>query len=146
MKRFHLIANFKANASDVETLLSDAASHFAAMSRHVGNGRPIENVCALFQIEEVKVDEAAEAAALAKDPDFDDGTVDLKHDHIVDEHGPIALTLDPDSAAGKAHAEQLSRETSEREQRKLALAKDSRTDAENLALHSDREQAAHASK
>jgi hypothetical protein len=141
MKRFRFVADFTANASNLEALLSNLSNHLATMARHAGSGRSEADVCSLFKVEEVKVDEAAEEAALKANPDFDDGTVDLRHDHITAEHGPIELDLDPKSTAGIARAEQLVREKSEREAQKAALANVGRSDADIMAEHSAKEQA-----
>jgi hypothetical protein len=140
MKRFRFVADFTFNADSAETLLSAISTHLGDCSRHLANERPLGEVCQHFKIEEVSVDWDKEAAARKADPAFDDGTTDL-HDHVLEEKGPVELTLDPDSPAGKALAEQQAREKSEREARAAQLANAGKSDAEIMAEFSAKEQA-----
>lgn len=145
MKRFRFSADFTFNAATPEVLLSMISGHLASCARHLGNERTLDQVCQHFKVEEVKVDWDKEArdrkAAEEKGQTFDDGTTDL-HDHVAEEHGAIELNLDPNSAAGKARAAQIEREASEREALKAARANEGKTDAEIMAEHSAKEQAA----
>lgn len=112
-------------ARSIEEALQHVGNHIAVVARHHSEGHTLEECEALFSVD--KADDKADA-------------VDLRHDAIVKEKGPIPLKLDPESPQGIDHAAQLV----DREQKRKAAApplKDSRTDAENLALHSADEQA-----
>jgi len=145
MKRFRFVADFTFNADSAETLLNTIAGHLSDCGRHLGNDRTLDQVCQHFKIEEVKVDWDKEArdrkAAEEKGQTFDDGTTDL-HDHVLEEQGAIELNLDPASPAGKARAEQIEREKSEREALKAARANEGKTDAEIMAEVKAKEEAA----
>lgn len=126
------MAKFVLNAKDVvvearslEDALQAIASHFSTIARHVGNGTSLADCGPEF--------------SLAKGAD-DLKAVDLT-DGVTQANGPIPLNLDPASPAGKAHAEQLAREKSEREARKAAIANAGKSDAEIMAEHSAKEQA-----
>jgi hypothetical protein len=145
MKRFRFTADFTVDADSVETLLNRISSHLGDAARHVGNERPVSDACKHFGVEEVSVDWKAEAAARAaaaeKGLAFDDGTTDL-HDHALDEHGTIALNLDPKSPAGMALVEQETARKAEREAAERARANASKSDAEIMADLRAREEAA----
>lgn len=126
-------------AGSLEEALGQVASHISGVARHVANERPIEDSKPRFTIQEGG--EVKPAVLEALKPEQHVG-----FDHATAKHGAVPLTLDPDSAAGKAHAEQKKHQESERTARKRTAEKDQRTDAENLALHSANEQAAHAAK
>jgi hypothetical protein len=145
MKRFRFKTDLLVNASSTEDLLNAIAGHLGDCARHLGNERPLDQVCKHFDVEEVKVDWAAEdaarIAAAEKGQPYDDGTNDLD-DHVVAENGPIELNLDPKSPAGIALVEQQAREKSEREAQKAARANEGKTDAEIMAGVREREEAA----
>lgn len=126
------MAKFVLNAKDVvvearslEDALQAIASHFSTIARHVGNGTPLAECGPEFDL--VAGPESLEAVSLT--------------DAVTQSKGPIALSLDPESPAGKAHAEQLAREKTEREARKAAIANAGKSDAEIMAEHSAKEQA-----
>lgn len=121
---FRFTADLVIAATSPEDLLSKLAAHLGDTARHLGNGYSVADVCQHFKVEETKAD------AVALD------------DHILAANGPVELDLDPKSPAGIARAEQQVREKSEREARKAAIANASRSDAEIMAEHSAKEQAA----
>lgn len=124
MTTFRFKADLVIAATSAEDLLSKIAAHLGDTARHLGNGHPVADVCKHFSIE--KTD--AEPAEL--------------DDHILAEHGPAELELDPESPAGKARAAQIEREKSEREARKASLANVGKSDAEIMAEVKAKEEAA----
>jgi len=111
-------------ARGIEEALDQVLSHISIVKRQQASG--VDNVAAEFTIA----------------PADDKATVTDLSDNVTQSNGPIDINLDPKSAAGIARAEQVDREKTEREAQKAALANVGKTDAEIMAEHSAKEQAA----
>lgn len=111
-------------ARGIEEALDQVLSHISIVKRQQASG--VDNVAAEFTIA----------------PADDKATVTDLSDKVTQSNGPIDIELDPNSAAGVARAEQLEREKTEREDLKARLANVDKTDAEIMAEHSAKEQAA----
>lgn len=111
-------------ARGIEEALDQVLSHISIVKRQQASG--VDNVAAEFTIA----------------PADDKATVTDLSDKVTQSNGPIDINLDPKSAAGIARAEQVDREKTEREAQKAALANVGKTDAEIMAEHSAKEQAA----
>jgi hypothetical protein len=83
-------------ADCLETALKIVSGHISRVQTHVANERSLNDCGAKFTISQVSDDT----------PDDD-----LVSDPVVNEHGPIALTLDPESPEGIEHAAQIAAET-----------------------------------
>lgn len=117
-------------ARSQEDALSAIADHVSTVNRQVASDRSLADCGAKFTI--TQVDDKAEAVPLK-----DEATVAL---------GPIELELDPKSPQGIALEEQKVAEAEAARLAEEANKKNTRTDAENLADHSAKEQAALAVK
>ena len=126
MKPFRFKADIVVLGGSAEDVLNALAGHLGDCARHLGNERAIGDVCRHFTLEEAPADSQV---------------TDLV-DHALEESVPIELNLDPKSPAGIALAQQQEREKSEREAAAAARANEGKTDAEIMAEHSAKEQAA----
>jgi hypothetical protein len=110
-----------------EDAISDLANNLSTIARHLGNGRALSDCDPSFSL--TKADDEAEHH-------------DLRTDHTTKKHGPIPLNLDPTSDQGKAYAKQIEDEAAETQRQQVALERARRSDAEIMAEHSAKEQAA----
>lgn len=127
MAKFVLnVNNLVVAAGSLEGALAAVADHFATISRHIGSGRELAECGPEFEIAQTKDD--VEAADLT--------------DQVVQNHGAIPLTLDPESPQGKALEAQEAARKIEREAAARAKANEGRSDAEIMADVKAREEAA----
>lgn len=122
--KFQFKMDVVVEARGEEEALDKVVSHISTVQRQQASN--VDNVAAEFTI------------ATADDK----ATVTDLSDKVTQSNGPIDIDLDPNSAAGIARAEQVEREKSEREAHKTALANVGKSDAEIMADHSAKEQAA----
>lgn len=122
-------------ANDLETALGQVSSHISTVARHVASERDLADCKPRFTITDLGDAEDKEIEELDEDP-----SKHVHFDHAHAKHGPIELDLDPESPQGIAYAKQKDERAKEAEAAK-PQEKDLRTDEENLALHSEAEQA-----
>lgn len=122
--KFKFSMDVVVEAGSVEEALGKVTSHISIVNRQQASG--IADVAAEFTIGSV-----------------DDKTVvtDLT-DKVTQSKGPIPLDLDPESPAGKAHAVQEASRKADQERAEDAKANEGKSDAEIMAAHSAKEQAA----
>lgn len=138
MKKFSFeMAPLVLFANSIEEALGQVGSHISTVARHVASERLLEDCKPKFSISELDAPKPEELNEINPEDH-------VHFDHATAKHGPIPLNLDPTSSAGIAHAKQQTDRKTVAEAAAKAIAKDTRTDAENLALHSEAEQAAHA--